>query len=128
MKESSVWRSLKKLFDTNGVQYQRLECIGVKGVPDIIYSYDGHRGFIELKSVLPPKRKGTPVNFKISPLQRLFLEKHGEESGRCFVLARVGSRYVLLNYLQLRKIFVKDTLGSALWHCGKLDNSLMEFL
>jgi penicillin-binding protein-related factor A (putative recombinase) len=77
------------------------------GISDVLYSLEGSRGLIELKYIKEwPKRKTTTVKIKhFTKEQKLFLYKHGRESGLCFLFLRVGKKdFLLFDHLQAQNL------------------------
>lgn len=67
-------------------KYMRIESHMTAGVPDIAYSYAGHHGWLELKSVA--HRKLIDISH-FTPAQCSFLVEHGRIGGYSFLLIEV---------------------------------------
>ena len=64
------------------------------GMPDIAYSYAGHHGWIELKSV---ENKGVRL---LDPMQMQWLKDRGNAGGgNCLALMQIGPLFVLQDHL-----------------------------
>ena len=128
MSEKNFWIYLRNGMNDhwNAV---RIESSTMSGIPDIIYSMEGVRGFIELKYIKHwPKRVNTIIRLKhFTPLQRLFLSSHEESAGHCFIFLKIERDYLLfsapldvctnIGFLRRKEL---EKLAKKIWH-GKIN-------
>lgn len=128
--ETTFWHYLRDILK-KAMLLQRIEsgATGL-GIPDVLYTYEGHHGFIELKQVKDyPKRNYTRVPLRISQEQLNWLYRHGDRGGFCFVMVKivVPGHYYLFSHDRLLRIKDFDTqeyIDRSVWHCkGRIDNT-----
>lgn len=106
-------------------ELQRIESgLTAKGIPDVSYSIKNApiRGWIELKHVKSwPKRQNTVVKLPhYNPEQKLFLWKHGEASGYCWLFLKIEKNYLLFDHIQAQNVgelnsFDLNCIAHAKW-------------
>lgn len=107
--ESKLYSALKR--QTPGVDWQRHEDKLALGIPDCSYGYNGHGGWVELKTYDNwPQNVNDPLNWSdLKPEQVNWLIRRGEASGRCFILLQIGkqlnkSEFLLISHQYLRRL------------------------
>lgn len=128
MSESNMWKSLKPLFEDNGLDAHRIENKIELGTPDVNYLH----GWIELKYKSKwPVRGGILKVEHFTELQRRWLDRRQKCGGRAFVLLKVNKEWILfegstgaktLGYLQ------KDELLKHALICTTNKNKLLDYL
>ena len=73
-----------------GLKFSRIESHMKPGIPDITYSFDGKRGWIELKSAGCDGKSYDFDHYTIE--QHEFLTAHGSTAGSCFLLVELRGR------------------------------------
>lgn len=92
MSESNMWKTLKPLFEDNGLDAHRIENKIELGTPDVNYLH----GWIELKYKSKwPARGGILALPHFTALQRRWLDRRQKCGGRAFVLLKVNKEWIL---------------------------------
>ena len=89
--ERTFWHSLRAALQPYGV-VRRVEDMTTAGLPDLIYCFNGHAGWIELKALKAwPARPLTKVNIpSLTADQVLFLETWERHGGTAWLGLQVG--------------------------------------
>lgn len=83
--EAEIFRMMGARWTATHVENER----GNPGFADIVYSYWGCRGFVEMKYVDNLQHKN-PMRIGLTREQADFLKLHGEAAGHCHVILGVG--------------------------------------
>ena len=128
MSESNMWKALKPLFESKGLDAHRIENKIELGTPDVNYLH----GWIELKwKSRWPARGGILALPHFTALQRRWLARRQDAGGRAFVLLKVNKEWILfegstgakhLGYLQ------KSELLDHALICTTNKNKLLDYL
>ena len=128
MSESNMWKALKPLFESKGLDAHRIENKIELGTPDVNYLH----GWIELKYKSKwPVRGGILTVPHFTELQRRWLDRRQKCGGRAFVLLKVNKEWILfegstgaktLGYIQ------KDELLKHALICTTNKNKLLDYL
>lgn len=95
--EQALWQWVKRHFNKFGF-WERIENNLARGTPDLHYCINGSAGWIELKQLEAwPMRETTKVQVPtLTIYQRTWHEEYAKQSGRSWLLLRVGMRDYLL--------------------------------
>jgi len=105
--ENAFWATLRKKMQGRW-RAQRFEDKLSEGIPDHCFAFRGMSGigFIELKRLTAwPVRETTIVRIPhYTPLQRAWIRRFGEFSGRVFLFLQVDREYLLFDWKGAQKV------------------------
>jgi len=101
---------------------------GNPGFADVLYSYKGCRGFIEMKYT-DNLQHAQPMRIGLTREQADFLKLHGEVSGHCHIVLGVGrgQRFYRYDWRQAAQLLIPQR-PSALLELGELIEDLPHLL
>jgi len=131
MRETKIYRELKKSFNMGGVPKgvaYRIETGIIVGIPDISYTYCGTTGWCELKQT--KQQKSGKIKIPYRPGQQSFLTNNRFYGGMCFVLLYLDDKYYLINKNFNVKIFknICELMENCCWSGKKLDREFLSKL
>lgn len=101
MSESNLWMHLRQKMRRRW-EAERVENRIGSGMPDVAYTIRNH-GWIELKFLA--KATDGPVRVRhFTPEQRNWIARHGNRSGRVFVLMQIERHYLLFDHRHVFEI------------------------
>lgn len=132
MLEKDMYKEMKKLFGNKGL-LRRIESGVYVGFPDVIYTYCGTTGWIELKQT--KQQKNGKIKIPYRPGQQGFLIENELHGGTGFVLLYLdnnfgSSHYFLINTSFNLKYFknIECLCNSCCWVGDKLNNEFLSVL
>jgi hypothetical protein len=99
MSEKNFWKYIKKGMAPYW-EVCRIESPYTSGgIPDVIFSMKGVRGFMELKYMKSfPKKENTPIRIRnLHNKQIEFLARHYNSAGKCYVFLQIENEYLLFS-------------------------------
>lgn len=131
MSEAALWNWVKKYLPPG--RYSRIESSTSPGIPDVSYTIQGARGWIELKDARKPTAK---YPFKSGGLRPEQLNWFREEliakgSNRLYILARVGRRICVIQggwYSKFNGLTLDELIAYSVFSCTMTQLRSKEYL